>query len=409
MRTDRITTTKRTWIESFNRYICGVAVVLSFFGSQLALFGLPLYLYFLAINLILLFINCGMKIVIPTKLTSNKEMQVFVVVTFLMATILLPISIPKATTQPYVNCCLTLLLLWTVYANGKTVEDVEFILKFVFIGLLIVCGVTQYELITGNHFVEIISEYYERMGKDNAFGFQGNINDNATVLVTCLFSALYFLKKQPILMGGVIAWTVYLVYCIGSRMAIIAVLSIVIVAVVVVLLGKVAEYNGSVTKVILYLLILLAAVLLILTIDSSKFLNMISNAQDIDSDATRVRILNDATKTTLKNSFFLGNGSGMTQYLIRASVHSALIEVLCDYGIFAVIPLVVLLAKLLTSFVYRIAIGKKIYITGFAVVFVLMSFCSSSMLRIQEAWIVLALVLRYYHLECVKKDTSALS
>jgi hypothetical protein len=347
-----------------------------------------------------------MKITIPKKVLPDSGLQLFSLLMICMAVILLPFSFDKVDFTVFLTCCLTAIVMYVVNANCKTAEDVKFLLSFVLIGHLIVCAATQYELVTGNHFIVIINDYYDKMGQGNAFGFQGNINDNATVLITGMFSSLYFLKRKPILAGAIVLWTVYLIYCIGSRLSIITLLCIAIIAVGVILLGKAAERGNKATRLILYLMALMAVAVAALTIDTSSFLNAVSNSENYFADANRILFMREALKKTVGYSFFLGNGAGVTQHLIGGfSIHCVLIEIMCDYGIVTLIPLLILISKLLTSFVAQISTKRKIFITGFAATFTIMSFCSSSMLHILEPWIIMAIVWRFYLISC--KEASA--
>lgn len=384
-------------LKKINSILCGLMVVFAFVGRQISLAGLPLYLYFLVCNVILLVVNNNMKISLSGKLHTGKLPQLFALIMIVMAVVLLPLSVSAVGFSAFINCITTAVVILVVYANCKTAEEMEALFKYIFIGHLVVCCATQYELVTGNHFIEIVSDYYDRIGQGNAFGFQGNINDNATVLVLCLFSAIYFWKKRPVFVTAVVIWTIYLVFCIGSRMSILAILSIVFVAVLVLLFGKIAEQRKHISKVVFPAAVVIVAIIMVFILDDTAFLDIVSNEGNYSADADRIGFLRDAFVSTAGHSLFLGNGAGMTQHLIGGrSIHSALVEVLCDYGIFTLIPLLILLVKLGMSFIERVPVWEKMFFTSFTVVFIIMSFCSSSMLHILEPWMLLVLVWKYY-------------
>ena len=385
-------------------HLCAVTMLLLQFGEQIKIAGVPLYCFFLLIDLCMMIKERSYKIVLP-KFLSIDDIGQFAVFWGLVASALLPFSMRKVGMQPYLYCLATALVIFVINDCAKTETELDYLFYYAVIGLLIACIFSTFELVTGTHFIKM-DAYYQRMGNNNAFGFQVNVNDNASLIAVGLFAPIYFWKRKPFMSTIIIFWAVGLLAMIGSRMALLSVLLIPFETILLKMVGKLTSQNRVIIKIISIVTIVVALILIFGVFNTESFLKLISDNENYAYDAARLQFMENAIKTITGFSVLFGNGSGVTVFNIGKSVHCVFLEILCDNGVFVFIWLMSLMGRQLFAFAEDIKTSRMLFVTEFLITFTLIGFCSSSMLRIRPIWMMWALVWKYYKLALPKKNMS---
>lgn len=377
-------------------YSCGILIITTFLGEQIKLFSIPLYCYFIITTAILLVIKQGSKVRIKRKIClqclSNYSFFWIIV-----ASILLIFSIKVVGIQPYLNCIITALIIIVIDKVAVDTKSTEILFKFALFGLIFTCFVCTLELLTGVHYI-YTDEYYFRLGLNNTFGFQVNINDNASLLVICLFVPLCFIQKNEkrlsfvLLNFIVIVWSLCLILRIGSRAAIMAVIVGILVAIFAIGLSFLSRRTQKAGLSFVLGACIVVVIIFFLFNDTESLMLIISNPLAFASDMARLSFLRDALGNTDVIGFLIGNGAGITQNSIGNSIHSVFVEVLCDYGVFVFAWLCFFVASLFFSITTKLKLIDKMYFSSFSICFIIVGFCVSSMLRIRTIWAIFTLV-----------------
>ena len=390
-------------LSDIQTHLCGIMVTSLFFGERLQFLGVPLYgLLIIAYMLVRLWGNHFKIQYHGIKNFSFTRAETFAIFWILVASIMLPLSARTAGTKPYTYALITGLSIAIVSLAIKDRADLEIVMKYAMVGVFITLAATSYELITGNH-LYTFTEYYTRLGRNSAFAFQVNPNDNATVLVACVFIVIFFLRKHKILSSILIAWIVAATLRTGARLAVYTLFILGVEVVLLLVLSKLSGRHSSVTKFANVFLFVFVAVALSLSFSIERFLQLFSSSRDYVIDYNRFVLMRRALGTITPLSFLLGNGSGVTMLKIGyENIHSVLVEILCDNGILVVVWLLYFVIRLFFSYTDNIPMGSKVVLPCFATAFVLMCFESSSMLRIHPVWVLLAIMWRLYQINSIE-------
>ena len=390
---------QKSQIRRLESHICGIMIICSFFGEHFKVFGISVYCFPLIICIILLLADNHYRIPLP-KGNSLARIERFSFFLILFSTITLPFSLSRVGSLPYIKILVNALMMLIVASNITDLESFNLVMKYFLVGIIITAIASGYEIITGHHFYTktLIDDRLYRMGRGSAFGFQINVNDNSSLISLCVFIPILFLRRKSVFLKlvaiGMIAVLVGLAVTINARLP---VLALVIVAVEAVALLLVSRYTkGAVHKFIVGLIFFVALVLFFASFSATSFLGIISSSQTYQYDYARLMFIQSAFKTITPISFIFGNGSGVTLNMINFSIHSVLIELLCDYGIIVAISFILLIIRLQFSFADNIDHFSSIYFPCFATAFFMISFCSSSMLRIYPVWLLLVIVWKKY-------------
>ena len=389
----------KSQIRRLESHICGVMIVCSFFGEHFKVLGISIYCFPLIIYILLLLVNNHYRIPLPKGFVFSR-IETFSLLLILFSTITLPFSISRVGSLSYIKILVNALMMLVVANTIRDLESFDLVIKYFLVGIFITAIASGYEIITGHHFYAktLIDDRLYRMGRGSAFGFQINVNDNSSLISLCVFVPILVLRRKSVLLKlitiGMIAALVVLVVTINARLP---VLALAIVAVEAIALLLVSRYTkGVVHKFIVGFIILFALVLFFASFSTTNFLGIISNSQTYQYDYARLMFIQSAFKSITPISFIFGNGSGVTLNMINYSIHSVLIELLCDYGIIVAISFMFLIIRLQFAFADKIAHFSSIYFPCFATAFFMISFCSSSMLRIYPVWLLLVIVWKKY-------------
>lgn len=392
----------KSQVGTLESHICGLMVVFTFFGEHFKIMGIPLYIFPLIICILLLLVDNHFKIRKPRGLQFSR-IETFSVVLILFATITIPFSLRSVGSQPYIKTVVTALIMLVVAKNIIDEESFELILKYVLVGIIITVAASGYELLTGHHFFAkvLTNERLLRMGRGNAFGFQINVNDNASLMALSIFITIMCLRSRKInyriIIIGIAVALLIITSMIDARLPILALFAVAVEYVILLVVSK--HTRGNVSKVVIAFILIASCLIFFSVYTFSGVLTLLSNDQSYQYDAARVYFITSSLKTITPMSLLFGHGCGITQELIGGySIHSVLIELLCDNGIVAAFCFVGLIIRLQFSFADQISRQKGMFIACFATAFILISFCSSSMLRIRSIWVYFALICRYYSL-----------
>ena len=386
--------------DSVPLYCCGMLILTSFFGEQYKIAGIPIYCFFILFTILFTIMGYGKKrSTIDT--ARIDDLTVFGVGWIAIATLLF-LTYGRSMTTPYLYCISTVLIIININNNSSSLHHIEILYRFAYLGLIITCIVCSVEFLTGTHFIKIYNDYYVRMGRGNSFGFQVNINDNASCLTACMFVPLFNFNRKRRLNTIILIWIVALLIMIGSRLALIAMISIFCMYILVSLTNKLDDIAGHQLGVIVFLIGLLAIIVFAGTITTQRFLSIISDEANLNYDLARLMFMKKALQKTDALGLLIGNGAGVTQQRIGYSIHCVFVEILCDYGVFVFSWLFYFLIKMAFSFTDSICIATKRYTSSFAICFILLGFCSSSMLRIRTIWAVFSLVWCNYRMKSIE-------
>lgn len=387
-------------LAALESHLCGCMIVLTFFGDQIKFLNLSLYVYALIFCLLLQPVTNNYRIRKPT-LFKFSRVETFAYILIVLSTVTLPFSIGKLGPQPYFKTVVTALIMLVVANNIYDKKSFDLMFKYAAIGVAITVAICGYELLTGHHFYAkaLLEDRLVRQGTNNSFGFQVNVNDNASLVSLSLFIALLGLRyKRRIkkLFFAAMAVALFIITsAIGARLPLLALAIVGVEALILFLISRFTK--GNVSKVFMVLLVIFLCVVYAATFTVTGFLDTVSTAQNFTSDYNRILYIQWSLRTITPISFFFGNGAGMTQQLIGGdSIHSVLVEFLCDYGVLSLISLFYLLFKLELSFADRISFTSGIFFPCFATAFLLVSFCSSSMLRVRSVWVIIVIVWKYF-------------
>lgn len=383
-------------------HICGLMVVLTFFGEHFKVFGVSLYCFPLVLCIFLLLLDKHFRITKPGRIRVS-QIETFAMVLILFATIMLPFSSKIAGTQPYTKLVVTALIMLVVAQNSNEKESLDLILRYILIGIIITVVTSGYELVSGHHYyAKVLSDdRLFRMGRESSFGFQINVNDNASLVSLSVFPIMIYLKKSRsamrVLCIGIICALIFIAVGINSRLAMLALM---IATFEFLLLMIVSRYTkGSVSKVVFTIILLVCCAVFFASFSSSSFLRVVSDSQNFDDDYSRLLYMYWSLKTISPISFVFGNGCGVTQQIIGYSIHSVPIEFLCDYGVFVVTCFMYYIIKMEYAFTERINKFYSMIVPCFATAFFFVSFCSSSMLRIRPIWCYFVIMWKMYRFE----------
>lgn len=385
-------------LNNISSHICGLFIVSLYFGEQIKILNIPLYCYFLVLTIFLLLKK--ESFIIRLKKINISDLSHFSIFLILCATVVIPIVYGRVGTQPYFYCVVSSLIIFVISNYSKDDNSIELLANYAFVGLILTCVISTYELITHTHFIKL-NEYYARMGIGNAFGFQVNINDNASLIAICLFSVYFVYRKKKILSIIIAIWSLCLIQIIDSRLVLLSIICTLMTAIVVIVFGKILSYYKQMTNLLFFLGVGVIVLLFISFFSVDSFIYYISDSSNYKNDFARVDFMESAIKSIIGPQFLFGNGAGVTVEKIGYSIHSLLVELLCDYGIFVFVWFMYFLIKLILSFSEKISVSSKSFITSFTVAFILISFCSSSMLRIRPIWMMFSLVWNYYRITLI--------
>lgn len=393
-------------LAQFEKHICGIMIVSLFFGERLQFLGVPIYGYLMMAFILVRLWRNHFKIIMNgfhSILNSNG----FAWFWLFVATIMLPFSMRAAGTRPYTYALITCLTISIVYLSIDNDEDAEFLMKYAMVGVFATILVTLFELQTGNHLYQF-NDYYTRIGRNSAFGFQVNPNDHATVLVTCVFIIIFFLKRHKILSSVLIALIVLLTMRVRARLAIYTLIAIGIEALILLAVSRIAGKRKGASKFLNVFVFIFLGLVVGLSFSVDSFLQLFSSSQDYLIDYNRFILIRRALSTISPLTLLFGRGSGVTMILLgNLNIHSVLVEILCDNGILVLAWLLFFVFRLFFSYTDDIERGKKIIFPCFATAFLLLCFESSSMLRIHPIWMVFAVMWRLYLITLYDKKESA--
>ena len=279
------------------------------------------------------------------------------------------------------------LIIYTIYTYDKDGFD-----QSVFIGLLcgltlnIVIGIMEIH-INGFHVVQNFTEYYTRIFRNKAVGFQVNANDYCAMMVSYIIGLLYLRRKTNIqnrflnlIIFGSIGFSVYIIIMDSSRAAIISLVIITAYILVYKIFGK-----EKWRMISIFLIIIGALVLCFANGIESRF----SALMDVNSDALRLKIYAD-TWTFIKSNYFLGVGAGNTTRLLGVSPHNLLFEIISDYGILVAVPVLFTILKLINYQSDKDEGDGYYLIALFGICFLLAGFSVSSLMRNRICWVLFA-------------------
>lgn len=384
---------KGTSLSVLSKHLCGIMVTLLFFGERLQFLGIPFYAYaMIAFAIVRLWDNHFIIRRNCLRKFSFSNISSFGLFWILVASVMLPFSVRTAGTRPYVYAVITGLSIIIITSSISGLEDIELLMKYAMIGVITTILVTGFELYTGRHLYQF-NEYYTRLGRNSAFGFQVNPNDHATVLVSCVFIVLFFIKKHKIISTTLIVLLVGATLRVGARLAIYTLLVIGVEALILVLITRLSGKRSGVTKFLNVFIFVFLGVTFILSFSVEGFLGIVSSSQNYLMDFNRIILMRRALGTISPLSLLLGHGSGVTMITLgNASIHSVLVEILCDNGVIVVLWLLYFVIKMFFSYTNDIPRVFRIYLPCFATAFVFLCFESSSMLRIHPVWMLLAVM-----------------
>ena len=388
---------KGTTLSVLSKHLCGIMVTLLFFGERLQFLGIPFYAYaMIAFTLVRLWDNHFVIRRNGLRKFSFSNLSSFGLFWILVASVMLPYSVRTAGTRPYVYALITGLSIIIIVSTIRDLKDIELLMKYAMLGVIATIIVTGFELYTGSHLYQF-NEYYSRLGRNSAFGFQVNPNDHATVLVVCVFVVLFFIKEHKIISTVLIALLVGATLRVGARLAVYTLLVIGIEALILALITRLSGKHSGATKFLNIFVFIFLGLAFILFFSVEGFLGVISSSQDYLMDFNRFVLMRRALGTISPLSLILGHGSGVTMVMLgNVSIHSVLVEILCDNGIIVALWLLYFVVRMFFSYTDDIPKVFKILLPCFATAFVFLCFESSSMLRIHPVWMLLAVMWKMY-------------
>ena len=389
----------KSQIRILESHICGIMIICSFFGDLYKVLGIPVYCFPMLLCILLLLIDDRFRIPVPKGIRLDK-IETFSFALILFATITLPFSMIKVGSLPYFKILVNSLMMLVVASNITDEESFERILTYIFIGIIITAFISEYEIRTGHHFYAkaLLDDRLGRMGRGNAFGFQVNVNDNASLVSLSVFIPVMLLRKKSrmikLIATGLVIVLISLTITINARLPQLTLAIVVIEAFFLMLVSRFAK--GTVHKYIAVLIFVLAFALFFVSFSATSFLNIVSTSQNYQYDYGRILFMQSSLRSITPISFIFGHGSGVTLNIIGYSVHSVVVEILCDYGIFVLISFLFIIFRLLLSYTDKINYFLSIFLPCFATAFLMISFCSSSMLRIYPVWLFLVIIWKMY-------------
>ena len=399
----------RSQIGTLESHICGFMIVSTFFGEHFKLLGLPIYCYLLILCAFLLLADNHYKIRKP-RIIQFSRVETFSSLLILFSIVMLPFSLGIAGSQPFFKTVVTALIMLVVAKNIYDNQSFEQVLKYVLIGIIITIAVCGYELITGRHFFAkvLTDERLFRMGRDNSFGFQINVNDNASLVALSIFPVLLLFQHKKFITRlfsvGLLIALLAIAISIDARLPLYALIIVAIEALTLFFIFRHAK--GTVPKFVVGFVFLIACIIFFASFSASGFLGLISNSQSYLNDYTRLLYMQWSLKSITPFSILFGHGCGVTQSLIGgSSIHAVIVELLCDNGIFVAICLLLIILKLQLAFADKVGRFDGVFFSCFATAFFMISFCSSSMLRVRAVWVFLVLIYKLYSLKTAFSQT----
>ena len=403
------TTNQDNQLFLLESHLCGLMIVLTFFGEHFKLFGFSLYCYPIIPCIFLLLANNNFKVQIIRRINFSR-IETFPILLIIFSTFTLPFSFGSVGTQPYFKTVVTALIMLLVANNIYDEKSLELVMRYALIGVIITAVACGYELYTGHHFYTraLTDERLFRMGKNNSFGFQINVNDNASLMALSVFIVIIYLKGKSFISKVFLEFLAFVLLmitsAIGSRLVFLTLIVVSIEAVILLLISRYTK--GKVPRFIIGALIVIICGFYLILFNVTGFLNSVSSAAYYNQDYARVHYMQWSLKTITPLSLLFGHGCGVTQQLIGGySIHSVLVEFLCDNGIIVASYLINLIIQIQFSFSDKINRIYGNFLSCFATAFVFISFCSSSMLRIRSVWVYLVIMWKLYSLQLSQSDS----
>ncbi len=321
----------------------------------------------------------------------------------------------NSNTTVFISSCANALFIYLIVCTAMKKKDtLSLYSKALLICILITIVACVFEIYSGTHYANF-DERYQRMFGNLTAGFQVNVNDNATLL--CLMIPASLLIVQSRIKYLVAFALVALVFQIGSRLCDISLVVSMLLFLALGLYSKVGDRNSKRTyKVILFCTMGLLAIAVGLLFDPIYSMLVSMSGESLSTtvidDSFRVDRILETLSLSVDPGFLIGNGPGATQRIMGYSPHCSIFELLSDYGIVVFATLIPLLSAFFSAFKGKGSLMNRVLCTVFPVFFVMVSFCSSSMLRIHCVWVILAILFCYLYRQANlrdKKDEFALA
>lgn len=378
--------TKRNLVD----YLMIISIALTFTGETIKVFAMPLYLYGFLLTIICMSITELYKF----KLTMIDLFAFIWLISATFGVLAYQNSIGK---QQYYSTITDCVLILCASAYCKSIERVDLCIKTIAIVFIPFLIVNTIELITGIRFSNM-SDMYLRMSRDSAASFFVNVNDNTTVIVctlfiVCLYNTQHTKWKMILIGAGVI-----IVAFIGSRLAMFTCIVVFTFKLITSYVYKKVGNVGSIKSILIIIAPLILIIVIGSYINSSTLIQKISSDSEIGSDIFRLQLLSTAIAKIGDASIILGMGPGGAFDMLHTNPHAMLFEMLLDYGIVVFSLLLTIIGKLVLSFKKNIPFKDSQVYCSFAIAFVIMSFCSSSMIRIRCVFIIMTVIYKKYRL-----------
>lgn len=279
------------------------------------------------------------------------------------------------------------LIIFCIYTYSKDNFDLNFLIG-VMCGLILnlVIGVMEIH-IDGFHVVSNFTDYYIRLFRNKAVGFQVNANDYCAMLIVYTVGLLYLMDKLKIqsklakmLIYVLLIASVYVAIRDFSRAAIICLIIIAAYLIVYKIFGK---HRWQMVSVFLLIIGLFALYL------TNGIETRFAAFVDVNSDTIRLKTYAD-TWEFIKSHYFLGVGAGNTTRLMGVSPHNLIFELLSDYGIISAGLLSISFLRLLSYRTDKDDGNGYYLIMLFGICFLLSGFSVSSLLRNRMCWVFFA-------------------
>ena len=281
------------------------------------------------------------------------------------------------------------LIIFCIYTYNKEYFEYNFLIG-IMCGLILnlVIGVMEIH-INGFHVVSNFTEYYLRLFRNKAVGFQVNGNDYCAMLIAYIIGVLYIQEKLKIqkrivklLIYASLGVSVYVIIRNFSRAAIVCLFIIGAYLLIYKMFGK------HRWQLILIFLLIVGSIALYAT---GGLETRFSAFMDVNSDTIRLQIYSN-TWEFIKDHYFLGVGAGNTTRLMGASPHNLILELLSDYGIFVTILITGNILRLLSYRAEKDTGNGYHLIMLFGICFLLSGFSVSSLFRNRICWVFLSLI-----------------
>lgn len=372
--------------------LISLAIISVAFGDIYKIAGIvPVYLAFLAVAVIF---EAGTMF----RQKPDTPLHFFALSWILFATFDLALHFDNSNMTIYFSSCANSLFIYLIACTALKKKDVLSLYSKALIACVLItiiaCVIETY---TGIHYVNF-DERYRRMFSSLAAGFQVNINDNATLLSLMIPAVLITMRaKTKYLIAFIL---LVLVVQIGSRLCNVSIAVLLLLSAGLGLYSKIGDRDSKRTyKVFLICIFGIVAIIMALFLDSIYSALVSLSGESLSTttadDLFRVDRITDTILLSLNPGFLIGNGPGATLEIIGYSPHCSVFELLSDYGIVVFASLLALSAPFFSAFAKRGGLMNRVLLTAFPVFFLMVSFTSSSMLRIHCVWVILAILFCY--------------